>query len=183
MKTEIVIVAVGDDKPGIINQLSATATNFNCNICETRMTIMAGQCTLLMHTSGEHKDLEALREELPRLSDATGLEFLCRHMSAPSDHSDKIPYAAEVVTIDDLGLVKNITEFFIGRAINIESMYTETYDAPMTGTTLFGAHFIVGIPRDCSINALRKDFVDYCDQYNMDATLELFNSNLPHPHT
>ena len=56
--------------------------------------------------------------------------------------------------------------------INIESLETDTYPAPHTGAPMFAVHMTLGIPADAHIATLRGDFLDYCDDHNLDATFE-----------
>ncbi|MBS0312523.1 MAG: glycine cleavage system protein R, partial [Proteobacteria bacterium] len=49
---------------------------------------------------------------------------------------------------------------------------TETYPAPHTGAPMFAVHMTLGIPADTHIATLRGDFLDYCDDQNLDATFE-----------
>ncbi len=56
--------------------------------------------------------------------------------------------------------------------INIEELQTDTYPAPHTGTTMFSVIMTVGIHADVHIPALRGNFLDYCDDLNLDATFE-----------
>ena len=57
------------------------------------------------------------------------------------------------------------------RNINIEDLFTTTYSAPHTGALMFSLHMTIGIPSDMAIAALRGDFMDFCDDRNLDAML------------
>jgi glycine cleavage system transcriptional repressor len=37
---------------------------------------------------------------------------------------------------------------------------------------MFSVHMSVGIPADIHIAALRDEFMDYCDTFNLDAVIE-----------
>ncbi len=85
---------------------------------------------------------------------------------------DLMPYAVEVVAVDQTGIVHQIAQFFAQRRINIEDLYSGNYAAAHTGTPMFSLHMTISIPIDISIAALRNEFMDFCDQLNLDAIME-----------
>ena len=83
--------------------------------------------------------------------------------------SDIAPYEIEVVSLDHPGIVYQITDFLSARRINIEELSTETYAAAHTGSPMFSVHIVVGIPSAQSIAEFKDNFLDYCDDLNLDA--------------
>ena len=81
------------------------------------------------------------------------------------------PYQVTVVAMDHPGIVRNVTQFFSGRDINIEELETETYAAAHTGTTMFSLAMTVSLPSNLTIGELREEFLDFCDELNLDAAL------------
>jgi glycine cleavage system transcriptional repressor len=51
-------------------------------------------------------------------------------------------------------------------------MYTNSYHADHTGTSMFSLHMTINIPSRLSIAALRGEFMDFCDHLNLDAIIE-----------
>ena len=51
-------------------------------------------------------------------------------------------------------------------------MATSTYAAAHTGTPMFSVHLSVDIPANMQISGLRDEFMDFCDQLNVDAVIE-----------
>ena len=66
----------------------------------------------------------------------------------------------------------SLAAFFSRNGLIIEELQTSTYPAPHTGTPMFSVVMTVGIPADVHIATLRGDFLDYCDELNLDATFE-----------
>ena len=83
-----------------------------------------------------------------------------------------MPYAVEVVAVDDLGIVHEMVQFFAARAIGIEDLYSGTYTAAHTGASMFSLHMTIGVPTDISIASLRGEFMEFCDQLNLDSIME-----------
>jgi glycine cleavage system transcriptional repressor len=74
--------------------------------------------------------------------------------------------------MDQPGIVHNLASFFSQRQINIQEMVTSSYAAAHTGTPMFAVHMTVDIPASLQISVLRDEFMDFCDQLNLDAVME-----------
>ena len=73
---------------------------------------------------------------------------------------------------------KNSHEAFIGVeghaevGIEIGEVTTRSYPAAHTGTPMFSVQMFVNIPASLHISRLREEFMDFCDQLNLDAIIE-----------
>jgi glycine cleavage system transcriptional repressor len=83
-----------------------------------------------------------------------------------------MPYAIDVVSIDHIGIVRDIVNFIHENKIGIQDMHTNTYRANNTDTQMFSLHMTINIPANTSIAGIRGDFMDFCDQLNLDAIME-----------
>ncbi|OUS29297.1 hypothetical protein A9Q99_09310 [Gammaproteobacteria bacterium 45_16_T64] len=172
MDEHLVISALGADKPGIINELSRLTLDQECNILDTRMTVLGDAFALLMMVSGPGEALSTLRQNLSHA--ATSLELTVTFQNAQSKpHQEPaLPYQALIIAIDNLGIVHDITGFFSDKLINIEEMHTETYAAPHTGTRMFSLSVEIKIPGGLNISNLKEEFATFCDELNLDASIE-----------
>lgn len=168
----LVITASGEDKVGIVDRLSGKITDSGCNIEESRMAVLGGQFALIMLVSGQWHALSKLESQLPALGQQLGLTVVQQRTRKREQRKPAIPYSVEVVAMDHPGIVRNLSAFFARNGINIEELQTTTYPAPHTGTPMFSVVMTVGIEADVHIPTLRGDFLDYCDDLNLDATFE-----------
>jgi glycine cleavage system transcriptional repressor len=171
METHLVISAIGKDQAGIVGQLSRSVLDCGCRIGDSRMAVLGGEFALIMAVSGNWNAVAKLESALPRLAEKLDLRVQSKR-TEPRRGTDKlIPYAVEVVALDHPGIVHDVANFFAQRAINIEDVYTSRYPAPHTGAPMFSLHMTVGIPADTSIATVRGEFMDFCDDLNLDAML------------
>lgn len=171
-KTYLVISALGEDHPGIVNQLSKVILDQGCNIEDSRMTVLGGEFAAMLLVEGKWNTLAKIENALPELERQLGMTIICKRTGERATGRNLLPYAIDVVSLDHPGIVNNLAGFFAERDINIEDLSTSTYAAAHTGTPMFAVHMTVGIPADLHIAALREDFMDYCDALNLDAVLE-----------
>ena len=172
MENYLVLTAVGKDRPGIVDRLSMTIMENNCNIVDSRMTVLGGEFAILLLISGKWNALAKLENALPTIKDELGLHIQSTRTEEGAKADNLLPYTVEVVAIDHPGIVYKIASFFSAREINIRELNTNSYAAAHTGTPMFAMTTIVDIPADVRISQLREDFLEFCDDLNMDAVLE-----------
>jgi len=168
----LVITASGEDKVGLVDRLTSRIAESGGNIEESRMTVLGGQFALIMLVAGPWHALSKLESQLGTLGKQLGLTIVHERTHKRERGKPAIPYSVEVVAMDHPGIVHSLAAFFSRNRINIEELQTSTYPAPHTGTSMFSVVMTLGIPTDVHIATLRGDFLDYCDDLNLDATFE-----------
>ncbi len=168
----LAITASGEDKVGLVDRLASRITESGCNIEESRMAVLGGQFALIMLVSGPWHALSKLEGQMAALGDQLGLAIIHKRTQKRERAQPAIPYSVEVVAMDHPGIVRNLSAFFSRNGINIEELQTDTYPAPHTGAPMFSVVMTVGIHAGVHIPTLRGDFLDYCDDLNLDATFE-----------
>ena len=168
----LVITASGEDKVGLVDRLSSKIAESGCNIEESRMAVLGEQFALIMLLAGPWNALSKLEGQMDSLGDQLGLTIIYKRTQQRKRTQPAIPYSVEVLAMDHPGIVRNLSAFFSKNGINIEELQTDTYPAPHTGTSMFSVILTVGIPADVHIPTLRGNFLDYCDDLNLDASFE-----------
>jgi glycine cleavage system transcriptional repressor len=168
----LVITASGEDKVGLVDQLTSRIAESGCNIEESRMSVLGGQFALIMLLSGPWNALSKLEGQMGGLGEQLGLTIIHKRTQKRDRTRPVVPYTVEVVAMDHPGIVRNLAAFFSKAGINIEELQTDTYPAPHTGTAMFSVIMTVGIHADVHIPTLRGNFLDYCDDLNLDASFE-----------
>ena len=171
-KESLVITASGEDQVGLVEKLSSRITEAGCNIEESRMAVLGGQFAVIMRVAGSWNALSKLEGQLESVGQQLGLTIIHERTRGKERGAAVIPYQIDVVALDHPGIVHSLARFFSERGINIEEVQTDTYPAPHTGTAMFSVNMTVGIPADARISKVRDDFLDYCDELNLDATFE-----------
>ena len=170
--SHLVISALGQDRPGIVNQISKAIYELDCNISDSRMTVLGGEFAILLLIEGNWNTLAKLEDALPALEQQLDLTIIAKRTKERSADTALLPYGVEVVSLDHPGIVHHLASFFSRRNINIEDMVTSSYAAAHTGTPMFSVHMTVGIPSHLHIATLRDEFMEFCDSLNLDAVLE-----------
>ncbi|MBC8520219.1 MAG: glycine cleavage system protein R [Gammaproteobacteria bacterium] len=168
----LVITAIGKDRPGIINELSRIVLEQKGNVVDSRMTVLGGEFAILLLVSGKWDTIARLEATLPKFQEKLELTILTKRTSDRPIKHEHLPYHVEVISIDHPGIVYKVADFFSSRQINVEEMNTSSHHAPHTGTPMFVLNMVLGVPRKESITQLRENFLDFCDSQNLDGMLE-----------
>ena len=171
MSEQLVITALGRDRPGIVDQLSEALGSRDLNIEDSRMSVLGGEFAVMLLVSGDSPAIDDFLAEMPALEETLDMQLLARTTTPAPSRTDLVPYRIEVVSIDHPGIVHELARFFSRRNINIVELETESHPAAHTGTPMFAMHMVIGIPADQPIARLREEFLATCEERNLDASM------------
>ncbi|HSG96499.1 MAG TPA: ACT domain-containing protein [Woeseiaceae bacterium] len=172
MSQLIVISAIGTDRLGVVQDLTKIVLACGGNIEESRMTTLGSEFAMLLLVSGNWHTLSRLQQGLDKLCEDGALTVSVRKTDAKPVEEDRMPYAVDVVALDQQGIVFNLANFFASRDIEIADVATRSYAAAHTGAPMFAVQMAVNVPSSIHVAQLREEFLDLCDRLNLDAILE-----------
>ena len=172
MSQLIVISAVGSDRTGVVQDLSKVILSCDGNIEESRMTTLGSEFAMLLLVSGNWATLNKLEQGLNKLAEAKSLSIAIRQTDAKPSTGDRMPYAVDIVSLDQQGIVFNLANFFASRDIEIADVATRSYAAAHTGSPMYAVQMAINVPSTVHIAQLREEFLEICDRLNLDAILE-----------
>jgi glycine cleavage system transcriptional repressor len=165
-----VVTAIGADRVGIVDDLSAAVLEARCNIEESKMAVLGGDFAVIMLVSGEETALGSLARACPSLGERLGLRVECRSTGAPARAAGR-PYLLSAVSLDTPGIVHSLTTLLRRHRINIEDLETDTAAAPWTGAPMFRMRAHVVIAPGVSIDELRAGLARLGREGDLDVTL------------
>ena len=172
MKQFLAVSVLAENRPDMLHDIARAVRDCGCNIAESRMTVLGGEFSMLLLVSGNWNTLTKLENQLPKLGKRLGLTLSARRTEERAPRHDLIPYAIDVVCLDQPGIVFNLANFFAERNIGVADLVTRAYPAEHTGAPMFSVQMAVNIPTDLHIGTLREEFMEFCDRLNLDAILE-----------
>ena len=173
MSQYLVLSAIGNDQPGLVNKLSQMIVERKGNITSSRMMAMGGEFALMLMIEGNETTINDIQTKLPKVESLLGLTITSRKTQLDHSQSARIPYSVEVVSMDHPGIVQQVADFFSSHMANIEEMNTDTYAAAHTGTPMFALYMVVGLPADTKIAPFCVQFMEFCDNLTLDGSLEM----------
>ena len=77
-KTYLVLSALGEDRPGIVSQLSKVLLEAGCNIEDSRMAVLGGEFAVMLLVEGKWNTLAKVENSLPELGRQLGMTIISK---------------------------------------------------------------------------------------------------------
>jgi glycine cleavage system transcriptional repressor len=147
MRASVVLSMTGKDRIGLVNEVTERLLALGGNVETSRMARLGGEFAMLMLVSLPEARLEALEAAAARLAQ-DGYQVTTRRteVAAAALHPDWAMFQVEVRGADHEGIIHEVARTLSGRGINIETMDTDTTQAPVSGTPLFSMRAMVSVP-------------------------------------
>lgn len=170
---ELVMTAVGLDRPGLVEELSGYLHGAGANLADSRMVNLGGQFALIVRMRADDQVIEKIRSEVGQVGRRMGLT-----VSIGLDGGDQasrrqgLPLRLRVDAMDQPGIVHRITNLLLRHQINIEELQTRLVPGSHSGTPLFNLELCMTVPTTVQVKVLREELVELCDSLNCDGDLE-----------
>jgi glycine cleavage system regulatory protein len=174
MRTSLVLTVIGDDKPGIVEQLSDQILATGANWEESRMARLGGKFAGLLRLTVDRDRADALAAELTK-SETGGLTIVVEQSGEQRAASYRT-VRLELLGHDRPGIVRDIARALALHRVNIEELETDVTSAPMSGEALFRGRAELGVPATVTTEMLRDALEAIADELMVDLMLEEPNS-------
>jgi len=171
LPSSYIITFIGDDRPGLVEQLSRVIEDNQGNWHESRLSQLGGKFAGLVLVSLPEANGEVLEGQLKSLS-ASGLSV--RVTAAIEGFSFEVATRVTLTVIgpDRLGIVREIARALAEHQVNVIEMDSEVTSAPMSGEMLFKARIDAEIPQSLALDDLTDTLEDIANQMTLDIELE-----------
>lgn len=167
MTAFLILTVIGDDRPGLVGELSAVITAHEANWLEASMSHLAGKFAGIVKVEVPPAKLAALQAALGRIQ---GLKVL-GEASGPAAAPAGRRLTLALVGHDRIGIVREVTQALARHSVNIEKIETRTATAPMSAETLFHADVSVTASADLDVRALQSDLERISNDLMVDISL------------
>lgn len=157
MRQQLVLTAVGRDRPGIVEEFTKLILHYDGNIEASRMVRLGGDFAMLIFVSAPQDRVFELRRSIDELH-YTKFDVLTR-LSEAADQPEDPMYQRCTITVlgaDHMGIINQVAQYLAEQGINLETVHTEVSAAPMSGTPLFTMSADVKVPPRLAIDDLRE---------------------------
>jgi glycine cleavage system transcriptional repressor len=175
-KDHLILTAIGPDQVGLVEKISEFISRHGCNIEDSKMAVFCGEFAVIVLISGDGGNLVKIASGYREMETETGLSFAVKRPSTRKAGEFFLPYQLTVSCMDHPGIVYQVSGVLRGLGINIESMETKTYSAPVSGTPLFQLEANLAVPARTNINQLRERFAEIQREENIDIELTAIKS-------
>ncbi|MEW6730827.1 MAG: ACT domain-containing protein [Acidobacteriota bacterium] len=172
-KQHLIISAVGPDQVGLVQKISGFINEHKANIEDSKMAVFCGEFAIIMLIAGLEADLATIESKQSELATHTGLSVFMRRPSERHYQEAMMPCELIASSLDHPGIVHRLTSALSELAINIESMQTKTYSAPMSATPMFRFEAHLAVPERVNLARLRHLLQAIGEEENIDIELAI----------
>ena len=165
----LIISAVGSDRPGIVSEISGVITSHGGNVEESRMSRFGSDFAIIMLVTVAPDWEESLEVALKSITELT---ITTKPTKLPQVNDGR-QFRIDLSGADNEGIVKVLSKYLAEKSINILEMETHTSQAPVSGTPLFNLNAFVSIPNDVEEKLIQADL----SQIAQDLGVEIQLSN------
>lgn len=170
-KDHLILTAIGPDQVGLVEKISQFISRHGCNIEDSKMAVFCGEFAVIVLISGAGADLVKIGRDYREIETETGLAISIKTPATRTPPGAFLPYKLTASCMDHPGIVYQISAALSSLGINIESMETKTYAAPVSGTPIFQLEADLAVPARANINQLRARFAEIQREENIDIDL------------
>ncbi len=177
MMQSLVLTVLSDDRPGVVDELSAVIAAHKGVWVESRMASLAGKFAGLLRVRAPSAQVEALGAALAAL-ESRGLHVQLEVADgARQPVADAHSLRIELVGPDRPGIVHQIAHALAERGISVDELTTEVSDASMAGGELFRASAVLQLPAGISSEALEEQLDALGNELTLDIEVEVLDDD------
>jgi len=170
VESSFIVTFIGDDRPGLVEELSGVIENLQGSWLESRLSQLGGKFAGLILVSLPPEGGQVLEKELKSLS-ASGLSVRVTPTSPDTSNTGR-PVTLTVIGPDRLGIVKEISHALAQRQINVVEMDSQVDSAAMSGELLFRARIDALVPESTDMGDLAESLDEIANHMTLDIDLD-----------
>jgi glycine cleavage system transcriptional repressor len=169
---QLAITVLGSNQTRFMAEILPAIRDCKCRIVEIRSSMIGQSNAAYLLIEGNWNQIAKFESTLDAIQKRLEIKVQTLRTEAKDKTKECLPYSLETISLDHENIVESIATFLLDRDIDIEEITGSSYQAPYLQSSVFSSKFIILVPASISLLILREEFMDLCDQLNIDAILE-----------
>ncbi len=169
---QLAITALSKNTTKYLSDILTAIGTCDCSIIELKTSLFSQASACYLLTEGNWNQIAKLETVLDHLKDRLDILIQTMRPEKTKTGRDGTPYTLETISLYRNDIIQDLATFLLSRNVYIEEICASRYQAPYFSNPIFSTKFIISIPADVRILSLREEFLDFCDNLNLDAILE-----------
>ena len=170
MRTHLVIAVLGDDQPGVVEQLADTIQQGHGNWQQSQLARWQGKFTGSVEVSVEEAHCSALHLALMALN-SDKLSLLVQKSQESSATEAPTLMRLTLVGSDRTGIIRDVANTLAERGINVQNLSSQCSSMPWSGDPMFTAQGDVELPANANCMELEDALDAIADELGLDISL------------
>jgi glycine cleavage system transcriptional repressor len=169
---KLAVSFLAQQQPELLGRLLHTIADAGCRIQECHSSLMGNRLGGHLLATGDWHQIARLENALKTLAPEPELLIQLSRTESWEPEQTHLPYTIEVYAYEHDTILQELSTFLSTRNILLTQINTNRNRAAKITTELFCINLKIGIPAATRIINLREEFLDFCDDINIDAILE-----------
>ncbi len=166
--SHLILTVIGDDKPGLVEELATAISAHGGNWLESSMSQLSGKFAGIVEVAVPADKIPELRIALTKLAGLkVSAEVATAEKSAPAGRR----FSLNLVGHDRIGIVREVTQALSQYRVNVEDLATRTSSAPMSAEILFHCEAELTASPDFNARELKAALEKLSDDLMVDIQL------------
>ncbi|OHU86602.1 MULTISPECIES: glycine cleavage system protein R [Pseudoalteromonas] len=166
---QLVLTAIGEDRSGIVSELTQLVSDCHCNIIDSRIAILGNEFTFIMLLSGDMSAISRVEHSLPVKGMELGLLTMMKRTNSHQQGDFSAGYTLEYQGLDTPGTLSKVTRFFAEQKVSICSLKSDTFEQDEQLHMRCELEF--NIPSSVDLDKFKIQFEDLSHTLNVDYIL------------
>jgi glycine cleavage system regulatory protein len=168
----LVLTVIGDDRAGLVNAVAEVVARHGGNWERSQMAELAGKFAGIVLVTVPDTSVDALVGALEPLHGMLEIHAQTGAVELDVIEPGAQRFVLDLIGTDRAGIVREITDVLAAHSVNIDTLRTETRDAPMSGGRLFEASAVLEVPAAADLGALRVALEKLANELMVDIALD-----------
>lgn len=171
MSTRYILTAFGQDRVGIVADVTQIMYELGCNLEDSEMTRLSDEFAVIFLFSAPQADIEGkLSSACRRLELDKGIAAFFRPLQGEPQppQGSGILANIHVEGVDQCGIVYKVSRYLADNKVNIIRVHSTQNYSPQSGTAIYAVHLEVELPQHMSLSELKKGLQHVADALHVD---------------
>lgn len=166
---QLVVTAIGEDRPGIVSELTQLVSSTQCNIIDSRIAILGNEFTFIMLLAGDMAAISRVEHMIPTRSMELGLSTMTKRTSHHHDNEYNASYRLEYHGLDVPGTICKVTKTLADHKVTIAALKADSTE--QDGQLLMHSELEINVSEQVDAEQLTLDLDSLFQQQDTQHTL------------
>ncbi len=166
----ILITTICKSDNNVFNEITKLAAVNECHINYSHLYSLGNDHSITLQVTGNWSGIAKIETALPSIAKRLDVDIVFKRTHQEKIDRFHLPYRIELIALDQPGVVYEVYEFINSLDIHTEQLEIST--SKHEQTPVLKLSMLVDIPAESNIADVREQFLVFCDELNLDGTLE-----------
>lgn len=166
----ILVTTICKSDINVFNEITKLAAVNECHINYSHLYSLGADHSMTLQISGNWSGIAKIETALPSIAKRLDVDIVSKRTHQEKIDRFHLPYRIEITALDQPGLVYEVYEFV--NSLDIHTDQLEISTSKHEQTPILKLSMQVDIPAESNIADIREQFLIFCDELNLDGTLE-----------